>query len=374
MSDQPITETHIAIIGGGIIGLTLALALRQRNVEVLVVEADHIASGASGAAAGMLTPIFEMHHWPAKGRDRLKNFGQQSLDLWQGLAEKLSAETGFETGFERCGALGLACGVDLYGDFLENIIAKKWAKAFTTNLGLGQKQTHRQGALVAGEGQISPVQTCQALAVLLKKMGGALIQGMPVERIDFSENNSSPSTLYFLNRKIRAQKIILANGAGASRLWQEEFACPVFPVKGQALMLGLTAEQAKKMPVKLLRGPDCYICVKSDRELLIGATEHRGVDEKNIEEDDNRLLLERAEKLLPFVSRLPRLRAWAGIRPGIADHAPILDQSQRFAALYYAIGHYRNGVLLAPLSAQIMAEKIISNKAVPAPFRLSRFT
>ncbi len=383
-------KADILIIGAGIIGLALAFALQKRGAKTVLVCAGDIGDGASGASAGMVTPVFETLHWPSTTKQNLKKIADESLIAWQGLEKKLHHETGRSIGLDLSGAIALpdfseGAGQSAFVSQL-NALAKaqdlSWQEHpadLLANLAGGEtKNTVKnltKGLLAKGEGQIAPRQTCNILAEAITNSGGLIRSHISVAVLK-KKSGRVISVHLSDNRSIAAKKIILATGATTKKIWQENFPCPIYPVKGQALLLTAPPEVsfAQYKGPKVLRGDKCYICLKGDNSLLVGATEEPDRDDLDLDEGQLKDLLLRAEKILPGLSGLKRIRAWAGIRPGIEDHAPILDQSGQLENLYYAAGHYRNGVLLAPKSAEIMGDLILEEKKTDPLFALGRFS
>jgi glycine oxidase len=382
-------KADILIIGAGIIGLALAFALQKRGAKTVLVCAGDIGDGASGASAGMVTPVFETLHWPTATRQDLKKIADESLLAWQALEKKLHHETGRSIGLDLSGAIALPDFSESSGQsaFISQLNTLAKAQELTwcehpadllAELAGSEKKiiakNLRKGLLAQGEGQIAPRQTCNVLAEAITKSGGLIRSHTSLASME-KKSGRVISVHLSDNRTITAKKIILATGATTKKIWQENFSCPIYPVKGQALLLAAPPEVsfAQYKGPKVLRGDKCYICLKGDNSLLVGATEEPDRDDLDLDEGQLKDLLLRAEKLLPGLSNLKRIRAWAGIRPGIKDHAPILDQSGQLKNLYYAAGHYRNGVLLAPKSAEIMGDLMLEEKKPDRLFALSRF-
>ncbi len=383
-------KADILIIGAGIIGLALAFALQKRGAKTVLLCAGDIGDGASGASAGMVTPVFETLHWPSTTKQKLKKIAEESLLAWQGLEKKLHQETGRSIGLDLSGAIALPDFSENAGQgaFISqlNALAKAHDLAWRDHpadllaeLAGGEKKNTarnlRKGMLAKGEGQIAPRQTCNVLAEAITKSGGLIRSHIALESLEKKSARVAAVRLSG-NQTIKAEKIILATGATTKNIWQENFPCPIYPVKGQALLLAAPPKVsfAHYKGPKVLRGDKCYICLKGDNSLLVGATEEPDRDDLDLDEGQLKDLLRRAEKILPGLSGLNRIRAWAGIRPGIKDHAPILDQSSELENLYYAAGHYRNGVLLAPKSAEIMGDLILEEKKPDPLFALGRFS
>lgn len=173
------------------------------------------------------------------------------------------------------------------------------------------------------------------------------------------------------HRSVAADAVVVAAGAWSGELLGLPLRIPVVPVRGQMLALELPT---RRVP-HIIEGEQCYLVPRGEQRVLVGATvEHVGFDERVTESGINDLL-NCARELLPDVDHARVVETWAGLRPGTPDDLPILGADPRIAGVYYATGHYRNGILLAPITARILSDLIVDGRTEYdlADFSIARF-
>ncbi|WP_375207192.1 NAD(P)/FAD-dependent oxidoreductase [Hyphococcus sp.] len=368
---MPSRVFDIAIIGGGVIGLTLARELGGRDARVAVIDAGAAVPQATVAAAGMLAPSFETCAAFGGLAEPLYHLGARSLAMWQDYAPALEEETGIVIDYRRDGTLGLA-----YRDAQAEDLAKQ--AALVKNLGgaaemiSGDEARALEPALsnevVAAlhapeDAQVDPRHVMSALRISLKNRD---IEIVPARVLSLGEGAAAGQFACAEGDVFEAQTIVLAAGA-VSGLTPMGL---VYPVKGEA-----TAIAAEGVVTRVVRAPGAYICPKAGGRVVIGATEELGplLDHHSVSDAAIAGLRANAARAAPGLSSAQELERWAGLRPGTPDGAPIMgrDKEGRFLAL----GHYRNGVLHAPAAAEAMAALILG-ETPPfdlAPFDPSRF-
>ncbi|MEL6371868.1 MAG: FAD-dependent oxidoreductase [Pseudomonadota bacterium] len=382
-------HTDTAIIGGGVIGLTTAFELSGQGASVVLVRGKH--RPASLAAAGMLAPSFEST--PEGIEADLFRLGMKGLARWPSFATELEDVSGLCIDLRTSGILGAfagktnealqvqrsrLAGAGVTADILSaeelREIEPCLADGSLAECGVG-------GLLVHGEGQVDPSCLLNALEAALERRGIVRLEPDEIVRIEINADRAAA-----MNSRgesvISADQIILATGArnvpdifvrndlssaaAAVRAWQ-------VPVKGEALAV----ELPEGGPRRVIRTGDVYLCPKVDGRLVIGATEARGLDDDTPDGEAIDRLRQKANKIAPVLRHAPEISRWAGVRPGGADHAPIIGvHSEIGKRLIFALGHYRNGILLAPATAKLLSE-IVSGRepdphsAVFAPDRVS---
>ncbi|GJL91476.1 FAD-dependent oxidoreductase [Hyphococcus sp.] len=364
----------IAIIGGGVIGLTLARALCGEDARVAVIDAGAAIPAATHAAAGMLAPSFEHAGDLAKDESPLSaalyHLGARGLALWPDYAAALEEETGVFVDYRGTGALGLAYDEsesraleiqaarvrDLGG--AAKVISGDEARALEPAL----SQEVMAALHAPQDAQVDPRRLVTALrASLDRRMAPHL-----AARVTGLEKNGAAHVLILANgKRIEAANLVLASGAISGLVPRGM----VHPVKGEAVAVALE----DGVLTRIIRAPGAYLCPKAEGRLVIGATEAEGRDDLVVDPDAIAGLKAGAARAAPVIEAAPELERWAGLRPGTPDGAPILgrDGEGRFLAL----GHYRNGVLHAPAAAQAMAALIVERKPDfdLAPFSQRRF-
>jgi glycine oxidase len=337
------TGYDAVVVGGGVIGLSLAWRAAQRGLSVLVVERDEPGAGASGVAAGMLAPVTEAE------------FGEQSLlalnlagaEMWPAFAAELAELSGVDTGYRASGALVAAADRD-DGEELRRLLH------FQQSLGLdvewlGGRDARSleprlsprvSGAIhAAGEAHVEPRSVVRALVAALGQAGGEIAQGtvsgVAADGVELADGS-----------RIAANRVVVAAGCWSGAF---EGAPAVRPVKGQILRL----RGPEPLTRRLVRTPRCYVVSRPDGEVVVGATvEERGFD-TSVTAGGVHRLLEAAWEVLPDIEELELVEAAARLRPATPDNVPVIGES---GGVIWATGHYRNGVLLAPVTAdRVMA-------------------
>ncbi|MFC2952081.1 glycine oxidase ThiO [Marinicaulis aureus] len=361
----------IAIIGGGVIGLTLARALCDRGAKLAVFDAGADVPQATRAAAGMLAPSFEYGEEFGGPAEAVYHLGARSLAMWADYAAALEQETGVFVDYRSDGALGLS-----YRDEQTAALAEQAAQV--KRLGgdvemiSGDEARELEPALSADiaaalhapkDTQVDPRRVMAALKVSLNRRGVEIIQGRVLSLGDgetIRQFVTAEGDIYEANRKVLATGAV---GGLTSRGL-------VYPVKGEA-----TAIASESVITRVLRAPGAYLCPKAEGRLVIGATEEIGpFDHHSVSPAAVAGLRANAARAVPALGMAAELERWAGLRPGTPDGAPIMGQDKN--GRYLALGHYRNGVLHAPAAAEAMAALILGETPAfdLAPFSISRFS
>lgn len=339
---------NVVVVGAGIIGRSVAWRLAQRGVTVQVVDPDPSRSAAR-VAAGMLAPVTEAHFGE---EDRLE-FHLESARRWPGFAAELSAESGLDAGFLGCGTLAVARDSD-------DMAALARVGAYLEELGLEAERLSAgevrgrepalaprvRGALwVPGDHQVDPRRTLAALRAAGERLGVTehAAAAVTVERdgVALDEGGS-----------LRADAVVVCAGWAIGELLD----VPVRPVKGQ--LLRLQATENAVMPKHVVRGLDVYIVPRPNGEIVVGATSEEVGPDTAVTAGGVRRLLDEAWQLIPGLDEARLTETSAGLRPASPDGAPILDT---IAGVHVAAGHHRNGVLLAPATADAVAEAVCGN-------------
>ena len=367
-----VKRADIVIVGGGVIGLSLAWRLAQSGAAPLVIDAG--LPSATTAAAGMLAPSFEHAVSPLAGP--LYRLSVKSLAAWRAFAAELEEESGETIDYRPTGALGAAFRpseeAELRASFAELAASGarvEWldaaaARALEPHL----NETLRGGLFAPDDGQVDPMLTAKALRRAIEQCGGAFLPA----RVRAIEAEDDDRILLDGGDEISAGVVVLAAGAMVSSVGLAA-PPPVFPVKGEALALA-----APDAPIRhVVRAPGAYLCPKADGRLVVGATE--APHDASLEPTSTGVesLKAAAARAAPILGRLDELGRWAGLRPATPDAAPILGRSAKApSGLVHALGHYRNGVLLAPATADLLASLILKDAQAPelAVFSPDRFT
>lgn len=367
---------RVAVIGAGIVGLCVALELRGRGADVVVYDRGmEIGAGVTIRAAGMLGAAFD---WAVEDDQRsLAALARHAGMLWPDFAAKVERLGGGPVEYSPEGAIVLA-RTDAEMDWLESLAAACQARDLPVDRLTPAALRVRDAALTGDirsalylpeDRQVDPALLLQRLAATLARQGVGLRFGRHLERITGGLTFQMPDGDRF-------DRIVLATGAAPIPAFAGPRGAPLplglpapIPVKGQMLALA----PSSGMPRHVLHTRDVYIAPKS-RWVLVGASVERGHADMQVDPSVIADLRHRAAAFAPVLASAPELSAWAGIRPGSPDDAPLIGETA-LPGVIAALGHYRNGVLLAPATAEIVADQIIDGKVSPlaAAFAPLRF-
>jgi glycine oxidase len=359
-------------VGGGVIGLASAWRAAQAGARVCVLERAEPPAGATNVAAGMLAPVGELSF----GERDLLEMMLASGTLWPEFAAGVEAASGEGTGYERGGALHLALDRDEAGELrrrhdlqLELGLEAEWlTPRRCRELEPGLTPTFVGGVLAAGDASVDPRRLVLALAAALREAGGELRTGTEVvdglwsgERLVGVRTAATGAEQV----DIHAGAVVLCNGAWSGQTaWLREEARPaVRPVKGEVVELRPRA--GEPVPAgRIVASERVYLVPRHDGRLIVGATqEERGFDTAVTAGGVHELLRE-AYRVLPDVAEMEMVGMIAGLRPGTPDNLPIVGRGA-VDGLVLATGHFRNGIMLAPLTAVVVAATL-AGKSAPA--------
>ena len=362
--------SHVLVIGGGIIGCAAAWELTRRGAAVTLADPRPIAGGASQASAGMLAPHIEGRH------DRMLHaLGVRSLQMYDGLMSAL-ADEGHRITYTRTGSLDVALTDDEARQL--QAIARSTAAddagcefidaGAVRSLEPAVTRKARGGLRIPSHGFVDVVGLVKGFWASASRRG-ARLEASPVRGIEPADG---AVRVHFDAGPREFSGVVLAAGAWAGTIdVAGSPALPVRPVRGQLLAL----TWGTVPPRHTLWGPRCYAVPWSDGTLLVGATvEEVGFEEQATAAGVQRLLNAITE-LAPAAAEAAFLGARVGLRPGTPDDRPIVGASARIPGLIYATGHYRNGALLAPLTARSVADAVEGRAFDPVwePCAPSRF-
>jgi len=348
-------QVHDAIVvGGGVIGLACAREAARRGLSVLVLEREAPGAGASGVAAGMLAPVSEADF----GEQRLLKLNLAALERWP----QFAAELGVEDVLLETGALVVAADRDdaealgrlhrLHGELG---LPSSWHGPRSLRRLEPSLSPRVAGGIEApAEASVDPAAVIAALTGALHAEGAELRAPVGVEDLIFE--GGRVTGVRAGGSELRAGAVVLAAGAWSSGLG----AGAVRPLKGQ--LLELRARAGRPLPIeRVIRTPRCYLVPRSDGRVVLGATvEEQGFDD-SVTAAGVLWLLEHAREVLPDVGELELERARAGLRPATADNLPLVGPGAH-PGLLLATGHGRNGVLQAPLAAELVGDALVSER------------
>ncbi|MER7668852.1 glycine oxidase ThiO [Kitasatospora sp. NPDC096128] len=377
------SRADVLVIGGGVIGLAVAWRAAQRGLRnVVVVDPGH-GRGAAGVAAGMLAPVTELQY----GEEPLLHLGMASNRRYEGFAAELTeASGGLDTGYRRCGTVAVALDSDdreelreLYAFHQRLGLDSSWltgreARRLEPMLAPGV----RGGLHAADDHQVDPRRLLTALVAACERAGVRLHRAEAVELL--VDGSRAVGARLDDGESVAAEQVVLAAGPHSHRLpgLPEGVLPAVRPVKGQIVRLRIPDAYRPFLSRNVravVRGRHLYLVPRENGELVIGATtEEQGYD-TTVTAGGVYELLRDAHELVPGITELPLVETSAGLRPGSPDNAPLLGPTA-LPGLVAATGHYRNGVLLTPVTADLLADYLATGEVPESarPFAPTRFS
>jgi glycine oxidase len=383
MTHQPSPDA--VVVGGGVIGLGIAWRAALAGMAVTVVD-EAPGRGASWAAAGMLAPVTEVHY----GERPLLSLNLAAAARWPAFAAEVEEASGLPVGYRPGGTLAVARDADdnaaledLYQFQLRcGLEVERLRSRECRQLEPGLAPSIRGGILAAGDHQVDNRALVEALLAACQRAGVRMVRARVAELaveagrvtgVLLASGGPVPSRAD--GETLAAGVVVLAAGcwSGGLRGLAAEVLPPVRPVKGQLLYLRGPADQP--LCSRNVRGLEVYVVPRTDGRVVVGATiEEQGFD-TTVTAGAVADLLRAALELLPDVAELELAETVVGLRPGSPDNAPMLGPAGP-DGLVVATGHYRNGILLTPVTADAIAELLVTGR-VPemiAPFAPGRFT
>jgi glycine oxidase len=350
-------------VGGGAIGLACAWRAAERGAEVVVVErSGRPHAGATGVAAGMLAPVGELTF----GERELLELALRSARLWPEFAAAVEARSGVETGYEACGALHVALDRDEAAQLRRRhdlqrqlgLEAEWLGPSACRELEPGLTPSFHGGVRAAGEAAVDPRALTLALLAALSASGVEVRSGREVvDGLWDGERLAGVRTVGGEEgeAELRAEAVVLCNGAwsGLTEWLPEAARPPVRPVKGE--VLELRTRPGHEPPARgIVASERVYLVPRRDGRLIVGATQEEQGFDTTVTAGGALELLREAYRVLPEVAEMELAGTIAGLRPGTPDNLPRIGPGA-VEGLVLATGHFRNGILLAPLTADAIA-------------------
>lgn len=357
-------SAEVIIIGGGVIGLTIARALAQHGVhQITLIERGRLGAEASWAAGGILAPQVEVDH-----NDAFFQLACASRDLYPEFAASLKEETGVDVQLDTTGTLCLGFTPK---DETELRHRYEWQQGEGLEVEwLTGEQVRRlepcvSDKVVCGlhfprDYQIDNRRLLNALVRANEELGIQLITGLSVKaiRIEHERVCGVETASGFVD----APMVVVAAGAWSSLIdLPRSPSFQIEPVRGQMLCFSASPQIARHV----IYSSSGYLVPRLDGRVLAGSTsEHAGFD-KRVSKEGIDAIRSMALEIVPATAALPMIDSWAGFRPRAKDDFPVLGSSVEAAGLFYATGHYRNGILLAPITGKVLADEIVDG-IIPA--------
>ena len=343
-------SADVVVVGAGVIGCAVAWRAARAGMRVVVLERGTPGMEASWAAAGMLSPLAEAH-----GPGPMLELLLAAREMYPSHVAALREATGIDAGYSDAGTLYLALREE---DEPELEARFAWQSA----AGLGVERLDARAAREAepavshavrtalrfpGDHQVDNRSLASALWSAARSAGAEFRLGVSAVRLRVEDGRAAGVSLADGSR-VAAGAVVLAGGAWAGRLEGLPRPLPVEPVHGQLVAI----ETVPPLFRHVVDSPRCYLVTRASGRVIVGATVERTGERKAVTPGGLTRLLTAAVEVAPALEHAPVMETWSGLRPGTPDGLPILGPDPEVAGLVYATGHYRNGILLAPLTGE----------------------
>jgi glycine oxidase len=376
----------VLIIGGGVIGLAISWRAAQRGLRVTVADPDP-GRGASHAAAGMLTPVAEA----AYAERHLFELGSLSLRRYPAFAAELTERTGLPTGFRQTGTLQVGYDADDMAMLAEHALLRESFGVPTHRLSSRECRQAEPllgpaisgGLLVEDDASVDSRLLTSALLAAARAAGVVHLPHRATKLLLDADRASGAELAD--GTVVSAPQVVLSAGWSSAAIagLPEDVVPPLRPVKGQIVRLrpttvtlaaGLSPSLLNRTVRGIVQGSPVYLVPRQDGELVLGATQEEMGSDTTVTAGGIWQLLRDARAIVPGITELEFAEAAAGLRPGTPDNAPVLGPSQ-LPGLVLATGHFRSGVLLAPVTADLIADQLVTGTMdqTAAPFSAQRF-
>ena len=360
------------VIGGGLIGGAIAYNLAKRGGKVLLLEKDRLASKSSGAAAGMLGAQSEMD-----GDGPLFQLARKSRAMFTKIAEEIKETSGIDIGLINKGMLKVALTEQELQEY-KRIMAIQNQSGEQADWLTGEELRRKEPALsdaikgamyIEKDGQVEADQL--TLGFLKSAAASGVVIKEYVEVYDFQLSKGKVEGVVTNQGTFTSENVIVAGGAWSQKLLSETgLQLDTYPVKGECF----SVVTHRQMLLTTIFSHGCYLVPKKGGRIVVGATVKSRTFDQKVSLKGISTLLEQAKKLMPSIVEAEWERAWAGIRPQTIDGLPYLGEHPAYKGLYIATGHFRNGILLSPITGVVIADLIEGKPASVSlePFRVDR--
>lgn len=364
----------VAIIGGGIIGSSIAYQLSKMGRKVIIIEKDRLASQASSAAAGMLAAQAEIEEDGPLFQLALK--GQA---MFSALSGELYEYTGVDIEYVNKGMVKIAETEEIALEVKKQVAyQRKWDPKINW---LDAKELQEMepslspsvagGMYLPNDGHVQPAKLTQAFSKAAVYFGAELRENTEV--LSFIFENGQAKGVKTTNGVIHSEQVVVATGAWAAKLMRESgLDIHVYPVKGECFSV---KSEKPIINTTIFSDKRCYLVPKQNGEIYIGATMIENTFDNKVTPEGIATLIERATQLVPPLKEAAWERVWSGIRPQTGDGTPYIGEHPGWKGLFVAAGHYRNGVLLSPVTGKLVADLLagrLVDETLLSAFHLER--
>lgn len=378
MSAQDTTD--VIVVGGGIIGCSIAFELRRRGVGVILLERDAPGRRATWAAGGMLSPLTESCE-----DNPFFDLAAHSFNAYPAFVERLQEATGIDVDYRAHGKLHVVFDDESAG-VLDRLAATRYAAEYGVRL-LSASEVHAlepaltrdvvRGAFVARDHLLDNRLLGQAAAAAASAAGAQITVATGVQSV-ITDSGRAVGVRLLSGDMVTAGNVIIAAGAWSAALEGLPRPLPVRPRAGQMFAVDTrtdrtTGKQALTI-THAIENDRCYLLPRSDGRLLAGATVEDNGFQRGPTVAGIGSMMAAAISVAPGIADLPIIETWMDYRPGTPDDLPIIGEDPDIRGLVYATGHFRNGILLAPATAEAVADVVTATPpALIAPFSIARF-
>ncbi len=357
-------RADLVVIGGGVIGLAIAADLARDMEHVVLFDRDYTGREATGAAGGMLAPLMELEFEEFE----LLRLGRQSLEIFPDYVNEIEQILATDMRLVEGGTYFVAF-YDRQREELERLYN------YQTNIGLevhklSPSELRRQqplisdkvvcGLYIEDEKYVDNRKLAAALQMLCRERGVELYRNDPVVNLEYGSTGEI-TAVQTVQRRIRSRHLVIAAGAWSGLLpgLKPADKLPVRPVKGQAVAVGLSSDFS---PRAVIQTPDVYCVPHYPDRMILGATMEEKGFERRVRFGGVYDMLFAASEVLPGLRDQPFLETWVGHRPATYDSKPFIGPSFQTPNLMFATGHYRNGILMTPITVRFIRQMLLEGK------------
>jgi len=351
----------VVVVGGGVMGTASAWELARRGLSVVVLERSVPGAEASSAAAGILGAQVESH---APGP--LAELSRASRRLYPAWVRALERATSVDTGYRECGVLKVAFRAPELGRLAREVAWQKPRPRVLSRRALARREPNLDTKLAGGvayddDARVDPRRLFRALHIAAARAGVVFRSGAYVRRV-VTEDGRAAGVALDDGSVVRAPHVVVAAGSWTSLVEGLGIAPgAVQPVRGQIVEL----ETPEPLITSVVFGPRAYLVPRDDGRTLVGSTMEFVGYRREVTAAAVRDLLTAAIELVPAFGAASLGQSWSNFRPYTQDELPLLGGTE-LPGLWLASGHYRNGILLAPITAAVVAA-LVRGKASPVP-------
>jgi len=364
-----VAAPDLLVVGGGVIGLASAREAAHRGLRVTIFDRGVPGRGSTWAAAGMLSPLSE-----AGDSGPFLRFGLDSLAMYRKWAQSLVAETNLTFGFRKGEKLHLAAS-DAESRILEDRRSRATKSGISVEWLTAEMLRTREptlgpsflaGLLIHDDYRLDNRRLVEALIEGCERAGVEVHSETPVESIRIEGGRAVGVTLGG-GKRLDGGAVLVAAGAWSRSLQGLPRPIGVKPIRGQMLSL------APEGPIsdRVLESESVYLVPRASGQLLVGATVEEVGFADAVTVGGIHGLLDAAIRMVPDLRAAPIQDTWSGLRPGTDDGEPIIGADPDVDALFYATGHFRNGILLAPITARVISDLISGHDLPPIPIEFA---